>query len=145
MKNLTDATTQCIYKFLSGRIVIPLTKEKKVINKLLISKPSWRDRILGFSRVNRTGIRSLTECSLQTIRKYIRMPKEEITKNSDDRHGREHKNAIQKIMGRVEEVRTLQKKGYSIKKIAGKTSYTKKTIKNYLFPDFNPIHGQYGV
>ncbi|WP_256241464.1 transposase [Bacillus sp. V3B] len=150
VKNLTDAITQCIYKFLSGRIVIPLTKEKKVMNELLSSKPSQRDKILLVKSLASQGrtiqeIRSLTRCSLQTIRKYIRMSEEDIPENSDDRRGREHKEAIQKIMSRVEEVRALQKKGYSIRKIADKTGYTKKTIKNYLSPDFNPIHGQYGV
>ena len=33
LKNLTDAITQCIYKILSGRIVIPLTRENKVMNE----------------------------------------------------------------------------------------------------------------
>lgn len=150
VKNLTDAITQCIYKFLSARIAIPLTKEKKVMNELLSSKPSQRDKILlvkSLASQGRTAqeIRFLTKYSLQTIRKYIRMTEEEIPQNSDDRRGRDHKEAIQKIMGRVEEVRALQKKGYSIRKIVDKTGHTKKTIKNYLSPDFNPIHGQYGV
>ncbi|WP_209125519.1 helix-turn-helix domain-containing protein [Alkalihalobacillus sp. BA299] len=73
------------------------------------------------------------------------MPEEDIPKNSDDKRCREHKEAIQKIMDRVKEVRALQKEGYSIRKIADKTGYTKKTIKNYLSPNFNPIHGQYDV
>lgn len=150
VKNLTDAITQCMYKFLSGRIAIPVTKEQKEMNELLSSKPSRRDKILMVKSLASQGrtaqeIRSLTKCSLQTIRKYIRMPEEEIPKHSDDRRGREHKEAIQKIMSRVEEVRTLHKKGYSIRKIVDKTGHTKKTIKNYLSPDFTPVHGQYGV
>lgn len=121
VKNLTDAITQCIYKFLSARIAIPLTKEKKVMNELLSSKPSQRDKILlvkSLASQGRTAqeIRFLTKYNLQTIRKYIRMTEEEIPQNSDDRRDRNHKEAIQKIMGRVEEVRALQKKGYSIRK-----------------------------
>ena len=34
VKNLTDANTQCMYRILSGRIVIPLTKEQKAMNEL---------------------------------------------------------------------------------------------------------------
>ena len=48
-------------------------------------------------------------------------------------------------MDKVKEVKALQEKGYSIRKIADETGYTKRTIKNYLSPNFNPIHGQYGV
>ncbi|MGN8844155.1 hypothetical protein ACTNDN_15210 [Niallia sp. HCP3S3_B10] len=91
------------------------------MNELLSSKPSQRDKILlvkSLASQGRTAqeIRFLTKYSLQTIRKYIRMTEEEIPQNSDDRRDRNHKEAIQKIMGRVEEVRALQKKGYSIRK-----------------------------
>ncbi|WP_419961854.1 hypothetical protein [Psychrobacillus sp. BM2] len=48
-------------------------------------------------------------------------------------------------MDKVKEVKDLQGKGYSTRKIVDETSYTKRTIKNYLSPNFNPVHGQYGV
>ncbi|EKN71147.1 helix-turn-helix domain-containing protein [Schinkia azotoformans] len=48
-------------------------------------------------------------------------------------------------MARAEKVRALHDKGYSIRQIVDETGHTKKTIKNYLSPNFNPIHGQYGV
>lgn len=32
-----------------------------------------------------------------------------------------------------------------MRQIIDKTGHTKKTIKNYISPDFNPVHGQYGV
>lgn len=150
VKNLTEAITQCIYKNLSGRIVIPLTQEKKVMDELLSSKPTRRDKILVVKSLASQGrtmqeIRTLTQYSLQTIRKYIKMDEADIPESSEDKRGRAHREAIQKIMGRVEEVRTLHEKGYSIRKIVDKTGHTKKTIKNYLSPNFNPVHGQYGV
>ena len=150
LKNLTDAITQCIYKILSGRIVIPLTRENKVMNELLSSKPSRRDKILLIKSLASQGrttqeIRSLTKCSLQTIRKYIKMDEKDIPKNTDDKRGREHRDAIEKILARVENVSALYNKGYSIRQIVDKTGHTKNTIKNYLSPNFNPIHGQYGV
>ncbi|MFJ5768876.1 transposase [Psychrobacillus sp. NPDC093180] len=73
------------------------------------------------------------------------MREEDIPKDSDDQRGREHNEAIQKTMNKVKEVKDLQKKGYSIRKIADETGYTKRTIKNYLSTNFNPVHGQYGV
>ena len=150
VKNLTEAITRCMYKILAGRIVIPLTKEQQVMNELLTSKPSFRNKILLVKSLSFQGrtihdIHSQTKYSLRTIKKYIKMREEEIPKDSDDKRSREHKEAIQKMMDKVKEVKTLQEKGYNISKIVDQTGYTKKTIKNYLSPDFNPIHGQYGV
>ncbi|MFU0789081.1 hypothetical protein [Virgibacillus proomii] len=90
-------------------------------------------------------IRSLTGCSIQTIRKYIKMDEENIPKGSNDKRGQEHREAIEKIMSKVEKVRALHDKGYSVRQIIDKTGHTKKIIKNYISPDFNPVHGQYGV
>ncbi|MBE1556321.1 transposase [Filibacter limicola] len=150
VKNLTDAITLCMYRVLPGRIVIPLTNEQNAMNELLTSNPSRRTKILWVKSLASQGrtiqdIRLQTKCSPQTIRKYIRMQEEDIPKDSDDQRGREHKEAIQNITDKAKEVKSLQEKGYSIRKIADETGYTKKTIKNYLSPDFNPIHGQYGV
>ena len=150
VKNLTDAITLCIYKTVAGRIVIPLTKEQNAMNELLTSKLSRRTKILWVKSLATQGctiqdIRSQTKCSHQTIRKYIRMREEDIPKDSDDQRGREHNEAIQKTMDKVKEVKDLQEKGYSIRKIADETGYSKRTIKNYLSPNFNPVHGQYGV
>lgn len=150
VKNLTDASTLYMYRILAGRIVIPLTKEQNAMNKLLTSKLSRRTKILWVKSLASQGltkqdIRTQTKCSLQTIQKYSRMREEEIPKDSEDQRGREHTEAIQRIMDKVKEVKTLQEKGYSSRKIADETGYTKRTIKNYLSPNFNPIHGQYGV
>ena len=76
VKNLTDAITQCMYKFLSGRIVIPLTKEQKEMNELLSSKPSRRDKILLVKSLASQGrttqeIRSLTKCSLKPFESIL--------------------------------------------------------------------------
>lgn len=150
VKNLTDAITICIYKLLSSRVVIPLTKEREIINELLTSKPSRRDKILLVKSLKSQGrttqeIRNLTGCSLQTIRKYIKMEEKDIPKDSVDKRGREHREAIEKILSKVEKVRALHEQGYNIRQIVDKTGHTKNTIKNYLSPNFNPIHGQYGV
>ena len=150
VKNLTEAITRSMYKILASRIVIPLTKEQQVMNELLTSKPSFRNKILLVRSLASQGraihdIHSQTKYSLRTIKKYITMREEEIPKDSDDKRSREHKEAIQKMMDKVKEVKTLQEKGYNIRKIGDETGYTNKTIKNYLSPDFNPIHGQYGV
>lgn len=150
LKNLTDAMTTCTYKILTSRIVIPLTMGKKVMNELLSSKPSRRDRILLVKSLSFQGrttqeIRSLTGCSLQTIRNYIKMAEKDIPKHSEDKRGQAHRDAMEKILARVERVRDLHDKGYNIRQIVDKTGHTKKTIKNYLSSDFNPVHGQYGV
>ncbi|QNK89849.1 transposase [Sporosarcina sp. resist] len=150
VKNLTDASTLCMYRILAGRIVIPLTKEKNAMNELLTSKLSRRTKVLWVKSLASQGltkqdIRTQTKCSLQTIQKYSRMREEEIPKDSEDQRGREHNEAIQRIMDKVKEVKALQEKGYSSRKISDETGYTKRTIKNYLSHNFNPIHGQYGV
>lgn len=150
VKNLTEAITRSMYKILASRIVIPLTKEQQVMNELLTSKPSFRNKILLVRSLASQGrtihdIHSQTKYSLRTIKKYIKMREEEIPKDLDDKRSREHKEAIQKMMDKVKEVKALQEKGYNIRKIGDETGYTNKTIKNYLSPDFNPIHGQYGV
>lgn len=149
VKNLTDAVTLCIYKILSGRVAIPLTKEKGMMNQLLGNKPSRCDKILlvkSLASQRRTlqEIRSLTGCSIKTIRKYIKMDEENIPKSSNDKRGQEHREVIEKTMAKVEKVRALHDKGYSVRQITDKTGHTTKTIKNYLSPNFNPIHGRYG-
>lgn len=45
VKNLTDAITLYLYSVLSGRIIIPLTKEHHALNLLLTTKSSRRDKI----------------------------------------------------------------------------------------------------
>ena len=150
LKNLTDVVTTCIYKILTSRIVIPLTIGKKVMNELLSSKPSRRDRILLVRSLASQGrttqeIRALTGCSLQTIRNYSKMAEKDIPKHSEDKRGQAHNDAMEKILARVAQVKDLYDKGFNIRQIVDKTGHTKKTIKNYLSSDFNPVHGQYGV
>ncbi|RFA31639.1 hypothetical protein CAI16_20295, partial [Virgibacillus dokdonensis] len=129
VKNLTDAVTLCIYKILSGRVTIPLTKEKGMMNQLLGNKPSRCDKILlvkSLASQRRTlqEIRSLTGCSIQTIRKYIKMDEDNIPKSSNDKRGQEHREVIEKTMAKVEKVRALHDKGYSVRQITDKTGHT---------------------
>ncbi len=150
IKRLIDALTLCMQNTVAGRIIIPLTKGQHAMNELLVHTPSRRTKILLVKSLASEGrtlqdIRSQTKFSLQTIRKYMNMREEDIPEDAADQRGREHQEAIRKVMEKAEEVRSMHKKGYSTRKIVDKTGYTHKTINNYLAPDFNPINGQYGV
>ena len=79
------------------------------MNELLTSKLSRRTKILWVKSIASQGltkqdIRTQTKCSLQTIRKYIRMREEEIPKDSEVQRGREHNEAIQRIMAKGNEL-----------------------------------------
>lgn len=150
VKNLTHASTLCKYRISAEQNVIPITKEQNALYGLLTSKLSRRTKILWVKSLASQGgtnqdIRTQTKCNFQTIRKFIKMREEEIPKNSMNQRERVHTEAIQMIMDIVKEVKALHEKGYSNRKTADETVYTKLTIKNYLSPNFNPIHGQYGV
>lgn len=73
------------------------------------------------------------------------MSEEDIPKDSDDRRGYEHNEAIQKTMDKAKGMKDLQRKGYDIRRIDDEAGYTRCKIKNYLSPHFKPVYGQYDV
>jgi len=63
VKNLTDASTLYLYRFLAGRIVILLTKKQNAMNELLISELSQCTKFL---RVKSLASQGLTKQDIRT-------------------------------------------------------------------------------
>ncbi len=149
IKNLNDAVTLYFHKFFKGRISIPLTKGTAEIKRTILEAPTPREKILMVKKLyaegkTRSEIKCITNCSAQTIRKYINMKEEDIPTNKKVVRERQHEEAVKKVQEKANWVKALKSQGLSIYKIAKETGFTKNTIKQYLSPDFTPVNAHYG-
>ena len=82
----------------------------------------------------------LTGLSERVVKKYIDMPECDIPKDKPTVRGREHEDAVRKLLERAERVRALHDSGLSLIEITQKTGFTLAIVKRYLSADFSPIY-----
>ncbi len=149
LKNLTDAVILHFQKIFQGRIPIPLTTETAKIKNNILFAPTKREKILMVKKLYSEGkskseIKCITDLTEKAIKKYIDIPDDKIPNENKVVRERQHEDAINKVQGRADTVRSLSEQGLSIYKISKETGFTRETIKKYLSPDFNPANGHYG-
>lgn len=148
LKNLNERATQAFQKLFQGRIAIPITGETRRIHyEMLIGTVS--QRIQTVKRLYKEGrsqseITLLTGVSERMARKYIGMCEDEIPAEKQTVRGREHDEAVQKLLGRAARVRNLRKSGLSITEIAQKTGFTAAAVNRYLSAGFSAVNAHYG-
>jgi len=149
LKNLTEAVIQHFQKIFQGRISIPITSKTAELRTSLLLSQTKREKILIVKKLKSEGrsnseIKCITDMTEKTIKKYIDMAEDKIPIEKKVVREREHEDAINKVQGRSDIVRSLKEQGLSIYKISKETGFTRATIKRYLSPDFNPANGHYG-
>ena len=150
VKNLNEAIVLHFIKIFKGRIEIPLTAKTAEIKRTILYAPTQRERIVLVKSLfsegkTRDEIKCITECSKQTITKYIRMKDEDIPPEKlTDSRGKLHNEAIEKVQAKADLCRDLQAEGYCIDRISKRTGLTRNTVTKYLSLDFTPVNGHYG-
>jgi predicted transcriptional regulator len=148
LKNLNEKATQAFQKLFQGRIAIPATPGTQDIKfEALIGTAGEHIRLVKRLRgENRSKgeISLLTGLSERMVKKYLETPECDIPEEKQTARGREHEDAVQKLIGRANRVKALSESGLSITEITQKTGFTSAVVKNYLSADFSPVNAHYG-
>lgn len=148
LKNLNERATQAFQKLFQGRIAIPLTAPtQRTRYDMLISTASQRIRKV--KELHKEGrskgeIMLLTGMSAPTVKKYIGMHEEDIPADKQTVRGREHDEALKKLLNRAARVRDLRESGMSVTEITQKTGFTATVVNRYLSADFTGVNAHYG-
>lgn len=149
IKNLNDSVILYFQKIFKGRISIPITSKTADIKQNILSAPSNREKILLVKKLYSEGkskseIKCIVNASDRTIKKYIEMKEEDIPAEKQVVREKQHIDAINKVQEKVNLVKSLKEKGYSIYKISKETGFTRNTINQYSSTNFNPVNAHYG-
>jgi predicted transcriptional regulator len=148
VKGICNHATKIFQKLFQGRIAIPVTSQTQhrrmeMLIGTLAQKVTLVKQLRKEGR-SKSDIRLLTGASERLINKYLDMKECDIPEEKLTLRGREHEEAIQKLLERAERVRALLDEGLSITAISQKTGFTAATVKRYLSTDFTPINAHYG-
>ncbi len=149
LKNLTDAAKKYITKILKPKVEI------EVLNSAGDSTNDYNDKnkeekILKVKELNEQGYSSskigkLLNMDDRTVKKYIEIPDNNITKTVLDSKSILHQEKVQKKLDLISEVQSLNKKGLSQNLIAKELGIDRRTVKKYLSSGFKPTNGNYGT
>jgi len=147
IKNLIERATLYFQSIFKGRITIPATQSAQAQIQMLRSG-TMNERAAMVKKMRKEGqtiatIHANTGIRLQTIRKYIALPEEQIINKKTVRE-KEHEEAIKKIQAKADWVRDLYSSGLSKYEISKQTGFTPHTVKGYLSENFTPVNGHYG-
>ena len=136
-------------KLFKGRVEIPITKRTSELCRTILDKQTIRQRYCIAKSLYNEGktyseISSILKVAERTIKKYVETPDNQIPIDKKVGRGIEHENAVKKVQDKVELVKNLIDKGYSVYRISKETGFIENTINRYLSQDFNPVNGQYG-
>lgn len=148
IKSLAGRAKQALQKLLPGRISIPTTSATQNVKyEILISTIAGRIHLVKKLRGeghNQSEISLMTGLSKRIVSKYVNMPLCDIPEDKPTVRGREHEDAVIKLMGNAEKCKSLRESGLSLTEIAQKTGFTSAMVRNYLSADFSPVNGHYG-
>jgi predicted transcriptional regulator len=148
VKNLTGYATDALQKLFQGRIAIPITSETRRIRTMMLVS-TLAERVHLIKQLHKEGrskteIVQMTGASAKTVNQYIAMSESDIPLDKQTVRGREHEEAVDKLLLRAQRVRALREEGYSITAIVQRTGFTANVIRNYLSEDFSPVNAHYG-
>ena len=148
VKNLNERAKDIYKKLFQGRITIPITSGTQDFRYKVILAPT-PEQVRIVKRLRSEGhskneIILMTGLSERLVNNYIGMKDSDIPKETKTVRGREHEDAVKKLLDRAARVRDLRDAGLSITKIAQETGFGWTTVKNYLSESFSPISAHYG-
>lgn len=148
IKNLCDHARSALYKVFQGRIAIPITSETKRIRMvMLVGTVAEKVQLVQKLRTDghsKAEIILLTGASERTVKQYMAMRVTDIPPEKQTVRGREHAQAVQKLLDRAEQVHLLRREGYNITEICQRTGFTAGVVRNCLSDHFSPVSAHYG-
>lgn len=150
IKSLSEAINKYIVREFPARVEIPAAEAISEEMKALYNTSNRTLRIRFAHQKRKEGltvadIALLLHSCPTTVRKYLVIPEEEISDDKIISRERQHQSAVKQKQQEVDEARRLAKAGYPIEQIATMMHHTRKTIQNYLNPDYSIINGHYNV
>lgn len=150
IKGLSEAINKYIVREFPARVEIPAAEAISEEMKALYNTSNRTLRIRFAHQKRKEGltvadIALLLHSCPTTVRKYLVIPEEEISDDKIISRERQHQSAVKQKQQEVDEARRLAKAGYPIEQIATMMHHTRKTIQNYLNPDYSIINGHYNV
>lgn len=148
IKNLTEIIDRYIKNTFPSRVEIPAEKEITDERKALYNTANRAQRIRYAHQKYKEGyttqeIAYLLHAGERTISTYLSIPEDEIPEDRSIVRERRHQEAVSQKRAEIELAQRLCSEGRTISEIASATHQTRKTIQNYLDPDYSPINGHY--
>jgi len=148
VKNLNECARDVFNRLFPGRVTIPITPGTQEFRfEVLITSTSEKLRIVKKLRSDghsKNDIMMMTGLTERAVRKLLSMSDDEIVQGATTVRGREHEQALKKLMDRANHVKAFRDAGMSITKISEETGYGWNTVKSYLSATFSPVNGHYG-
>ena len=148
IKNLNERAAQVFQKMFQGRIAIPITSGTQNIRyEALVSTRPGRIKLVKRLRADGSSyneIAQLTGLSLEMVKNYATMRECDIPDEKHTVRGREHGEAVMKLLKKAQRCRSLHESGLGITEISRRTGFTYERVRTYLTADFSPVNAHYG-
>ena len=148
VKNLSERAKDVYKRLFQGRIAIPITSGTQDFRyEMLVASASERASAVAKLRCegrSKSEIILMTGLTERAVNKLLNMKEIGTMLGGTTVRGREHEQAVNKLLDRANRVRALKDAGLSITKISQETGYGWTTVKNYLSDNFSPINAHYG-
>lgn len=148
LKKLSEAVEKYMRRFFPSRLVIPVLEVQDPKMQALYDTRNRAERIRFAKQKRAEGycindIALLLHSAVNTVRRYLAIPDDEIPEVKENATERKHLQEIEKKKVAVREVQELYSKGYSIGEISRITGHTQQTVSNYLKDDYPLDNGHY--
>lgn len=148
VKNLAEIIDRYIKNSFPSRVEIPAQKEMTDEMKALYNTANRAQRIRYAHQKYRDGytaqeIAYLLHAGERTVSTYLSIPENEIPEDRSIVRERQHQEAVAQKQAEIELVKKRYDEGKTISEIALEMHHTRKTITNYLDPNYSPVSGHY--
>ena len=148
LKNLSEAVEKYIRRLFPSRLVIPAPEIQDPEMQALYDTRNRAERIRFAKQKRAEGycindIALLLHSGVNTVRRYLDIPDDEIPEVKENATERKHLLEIEKKKASVNEVRELYSKGHSLEEICRLTGHTRQTVSKYLKDDCPLDNGRY--
>lgn len=148
IKNLAEIIDRYIKNTFPSRVEIPAEKEITDERKALYNTANRAQRIRYAHQKYKEGyttqeIAYLLHAGERTISTYLSILEDEIPEDRAIVRERQHQEAVAQKQAEIALAKRLYSEGKTISEIVAETHHTRKTIQNYLDPNYSPTNGHY--
>ena len=149
LKNLSEAFEKYMLRLFPARLEIPVTEASRTLEMQALLDTRNRAQRIRFSKLKYSEGFTVSEialvmhASISTISKYLLIKDEDIPDDINSARERQHKEAMNKMKQKIENVKKLHEQGCSIEEICRITGHISQTIRKYLSGECSLINGHY--
>lgn len=149
LKNLSEALEKYMLRLFPARLEIPATQTSRTPEMQALLDTRNRAQRIRFSKLKYSEGFTVSEialvmhASISTISKYLLIKDEDIPDDINSVRERQHKEAMNKMKQKIENVKKLHEQGCSIEEICRITGHISQTIRKYLSGECSLINGHY--